>query len=469
MSSRTIHKTILINGLACIEKNPNRSAAILYNPRRPPKKWGDGRGMPYRKKERKRSRSGPHPRNALSAAFVRQVDVAGRYCDGHGLYLEVAPGGSSRHWLQRLAIRGRRCELGLGGFPLVTLSEAREQALANRRLARAGGDPLAEKRRSRGIPTFAAAAARVLEQKRAGWRNPKHAMDWPASLERHAFPIIGERSVSEITTADVLAVLQPLWHAKPETARRLRQRISAVMQWAAAMGHRTDNPCDLVGATLGAQRKAVRHMPALPHAEVAAAVATVRASRATAAAKLAFEFLVLTAARSGEVRLAQWTEIDTVGAVWTVPAERTKANREHRVPLSPRAIEILDAARGLVDGCGLVFPSPRGKPLSDMTLSKLLKEQGVKAVPHGFRPSLRDWAAEATDHPREAAEAALAHQVRDRVEAAYARSTLFERRRLLMNDWSSYLGGEAALRVSPAAAAGGVHPTPPPRGRPSRP
>ena len=247
----------------------------------------------------------------------------------------------------------------------------------------------------------------MLEQKRAGWRNPKHAQDWPASLERHAFPRIGERLVSEITRADVLAVLQPLWHAKPETARRVRQRINAVMQWVVAMDFRTDNPCDLVGATLGRHRNVVRHMPALPHAEVAAAIATVRASRATAAAKLAFEFLVLTAARSGEVRLAQWTEIDPAAAVWTVPAERTKANREHRVPLSPCAIEILDAARALADGGGLVFPSPRGKPLSDMTLSKLLKEQGIEAVPHGFRSSFRDWAAEATNHPREAAEAAL--------------------------------------------------------------
>ncbi len=370
-----------------------------------------------------------------------------------------------RHWVQRLVISGRRRELGLGGFPLVSLKEAREQALANRRLARAGGDPLAEKRRAHGIPTFAVATSRVLEQKRAGWRNSKHAQDWPASLERHAIPRIGERRVSEITSADVLAVLQPLWHAKPETARRVRQRINAVMQWAVAMDFRADNPCDRVGATLGRNNNVVRHMPALPHAEVAAAIATVRASRATAATKLAFEFLVLTAARSGEVRLAEWTEIDPAAAVWTVPAEHTKANREHRVPLSPRAIEILDAARGLGDGGGLVFPSPRRKPLSDVVLSRLLKERGIEAVPHGFRSSFRDWAAEATNHPREVAEAALAHHVKDKVEAAYARSTLFERRRLLMNDWSSYLGGGSAQQVSPAAPAGDVHAGPPPRGR----
>ena len=233
------------------------------------------------------------------------------------------------------------------------------------------------------------AASRVLEQKRAGWRNPKHAKDWPASLERHALPRIGDRSVSKVTSADLLEILNPIWHHKPETARRLRQRINAVMQWAVAMEFRNDNPCDRVGATLGRQRDVVQHMAALPHAEVAEALETVHASGATTAAKLAFEFLVLTAARSGEVRMAQWTEIEFDAAMWTVPAERMKANREHEVPLSPRAIEILDAARALADDSGLVFPSRRGKPLSDMTLSKLLKEQGIPAVPHGFRSSFR--------------------------------------------------------------------------------
>jgi len=374
---------------------------------------------------------------------VRAVAEGGRYCDGQGLYLQVDPSGN-RRWIQRLLIHGRRCELGLGGFPLVSLKEARDQAFANRRVARAGGDPLAEKRRAKGTPSFADAAARVLEQKRAGWRNPKHAHDWPASLERFVFPRFGERPVSEVSSADVLGVLAPIWHEKPETARRVRQRIGAVMQWAVAMEYRADNPCDRVAATLGRQRDVVRHMPALPHAEVASAVATVRESRATTAAKLAFEFLVLTAARSGEVRLARWDEIDLDADVWTIPAERMKANREHRVPLSSRAGEILGAARALRNGSDLVFPSSRGKPLSDMTLSKLLKEQGIQAVPHGFRSSFRDWASEETNHPREVVEAALAHQVKDKVEAAYARSTLFERRRRLMGDWAAYLNRLAA-------------------------
>ena len=254
--------------------------------------------MAYRKKERRHKPRGRHPDNALSAAFVRTVADAGRYCDGQGLYLHVDPSGS-RRWIQRLVIRGRKRELGLGGFPLVPLKETRAKALANRRLARSGGDPLAEKRRARTTPTFTDAAARVLEQKLAGWRNPKHALDWPASLERYVFPTIGQRRVSEVTSADVLQILGPIWHEKPETARRVRQRISAVMQWAVAMEFRADDPCDRVGVTLGRQRDVVQHMRALPHADVAAAVETVRASGATLAAKLAFEFLVLTAAPLG--------------------------------------------------------------------------------------------------------------------------------------------------------------------------
>ena len=295
--------------------------------------------MPYPKRGRKKKPQGQHPRNALSPAFVRQVAEAGRYCDGDGLYLEVHATGR-RGWIQRLVIRERRCELGLGGFPLVSLKEARAQAFANRKLARAGGDPLAEKRRTKGMPTFAEAAERVLEQKRAGWRNPKHAHDWWRSLKDYAFRRIGERPVSEVTAGDVLEVLTPIWHTKAETARRVRQRISVVLQWAVTMDLRTDNPCDRVGATLGRQRDVVRHMPALPHRGVASALRVVNESGATQAAKLAFTFLVLTAARSGEVREARWTEIDLDEAVWTVPAERMKANREHQVPLSPRALDV---------------------------------------------------------------------------------------------------------------------------------
>ena len=381
---------------------------------------------------------GRHPQKALSAAFVRSAPP-GRHADGNGLYLFVQPSGT-RSWIQRLLIRGRRRELGLGSVALVPLAEAREKALANRKLAREGGDPLAEKRRSQGIPTFAGAAARVLEQKQAGWRNPRHAREWISSLRRFAFPRIGKMPVSEVTSADVLEILTPFWHQQAPTARRVRQRLRAVLEWAVAMEYRTDNPCDRIGPGLGPQQDVTEHMQALPHREVAAVIRTVRASAAVPAAKLAFEFLVLTAARWGEVRWAEWEEIDRDGRVWTVPARRAKTNRRHRVPLCGRTLEILDAARTLGEGAGpLVFTHGGGRPLHDSQLRRLLRELGVAAVPHGFRSTFRDWAGEATDHPREVIEAALAHVVRNRVEAAYARSDLFERRRLLMHDWSRYL------------------------------
>ena len=386
---------------------------------------------------RRTKRRGRHPDKALSAAFVRSAPP-GRHADGNGLYLFVQPSGT-RSWVQRLVIRGRRRELGLGAATLVPLAKARELALANRMLARSGGDPLADKHRVQGVPTFAEAAQRVLEQKRGGWRGRWHAQNWIRSLERYAFPRIGGRPVSEVNTADVLEILTPIWHAKAETARAVRQRIRSVLEWAIALDMRNDNPCDRVLPVLGPQNDIVTHRQALPHKDVAAAIESVRTSAAQPAVKLAFELLVLTAARSGEVRLATWTEMDMAGRVWTISAARMKAKREHRVPLCGRAVEILDAARALGAGNSLVFPMRSGKPIDMSTLPKMLEYQRIAAVPHGFRSSFRDWAAERTNHPREVIEAALAHVVQNKVEAAYARSDLFERRRLLMNDWEAYL------------------------------
>ena len=382
--------------------------------------------------------TGRHPQKALSASFLRSAPP-GRHADGNGLYLFVQPTGT-RSWIQRLVIRGRRRELGLGSLALVPLAEAREKALVNRKLARQGGDPLAERRRTEGIPTFAEAATRVLEQKQAGWRNRKHAREWLSSLKRVAFPRIGKVPVSEVTSADVLEILTPIWYRKAETARRVRLRLRAVLEWAVAMEYRIDNPCDRIGPVLGTQQHVAQHMRALPHREVAAAIGKVRESTALPAAKLAFEFLVLTAARWSEVRWAEWEEIDRTGGVWTVPASRMKVNRQHRVPLCGCALEILEAAQALGEGAGLlVFTGGQGKPLDDKQLRWLLRELGIAAVPHGFRSSFRDWAGEETNHPREVIEAALAHVVRNRVEAAYARSDLFERRRTLMDDWARYL------------------------------
>ena len=387
-------------------------------------------------KPRRTKRRGPHPHKALAAAFVHAAPP-GRHADGNGLYLYVQPTGT-RSWVQCLVIRGRRRELGLGSARLVSLAEAREQALANRKLARSGGDPLAERRSAQGIPTFAEAARAVVEQKRAGWHDSTHAKTWLSSLERFAFPRIGGRPVSEVNSADVLKILTPIWYVKMQTARKVRHRIVAVLERAIAMIYRTDNPCDRVAAVLGPQQVVVEHMQALPHQQVAAAVATVRTSGGAPAVKLAFEFLVLTAVRSGEVRGATWDEMDTKARVCTIPASRMKAKRDHRVPLCRRATEVLDAARTLGDGSGpLVFTTGEGKPLSHNRLRRLLDKHHIAAVPHGFRSSFRDWASERTNHPREVVEAALAHVVQNKVESAYARSDLFERRRRLMDDWSS--------------------------------
>ena len=254
---------------------------------------------------RKTKPKGRHPNKALAAPFVRSAPP-GRHADGNGLYLFVQPSGT-RSWIQRLVVRGRRRELGLGSVRLVSLAEAREKALANCKLAREGGDPLAEKRRAEGMPSFSEAAARVLEQKRAGWRSRSHAQTWLSGLERYAFPRIGKMSVSEVSSADVLEILTPIWHVKPDMAGKLRQHMRAVLEWAVAMELRIDNPCDRVGPVLGPQHKVVEHMPALPHRKVPAAIRTVRASTGAPGVKLAFEFLVLTAARWGEVRWAEWS------------------------------------------------------------------------------------------------------------------------------------------------------------------
>ncbi len=401
-------------------------------------------GMTLSKRPPQRKPRGQHPESSLTPAFVRNVSRAGRYCDGQGLYLDVRTTGS-RGWVQRLTIRGRRTELGLGGFPLVSLKEAREKAFANRKLAREGGDPLSEKRRAESTPTFAEATRQVWKQLRPGWRSPEHAELWLGSLKRHALPRIGGMPISEVTSADVIGILAPIWHDKAATARKLRQRIRAVMEWAVAMDLRPDNPCDRIGPVLGLHGNGVRHMRALPHEEVADAIRKVRASKARPVVKLAFELLVLTATRSGEVRGAAWKEIDREAGVWSIPARRTKGNREHRVPLCGRASEVLDEARRLGRGSPLVFPSVGGKPLGNTAMSELLRELGIAAVPHGFRSSFRDWAAEETDHPREVAEAALAHKVRNQIEAAYRRSDLFERRRRLMDDWVAYLAQGASL------------------------
>ena len=317
-------------------------------------------------------------------------------------------------------------------------------------MARSGGDPLTEKRRIQRVSTFADAARRVVEQKRGGWRGRWPAHNRLRNLERYAFLRIGSRPVSEVNSADVLEILTPIWHVKPETTRAVRQRNRSVPEWAIVMEMRMENPCDGDLPILGPQNDIVQHMRALAHQNVDAAVETVRASASAAPAfKLAPEFLVLTAARSGEVRLATWAEIDTAGRVWTISANRMKAKRVHRVPICRPAVEILEAARTLGDSGGLVFPMRSGRPIAASTLPKMLRQHGIAAVAHGFRSSFRDWAAEETDHPREATETALAHVVPNEVEAAYARSDLIEPRRHLKDDWAAYLDRKRQPENSP--------------------
>ncbi|WP_066587842.1 tyrosine-type recombinase/integrase [Sphingomonas pruni] len=385
--------------------------------------------------------TGGHKEKRLSAAFVRTVAKPGFYGDGHGLYLKVT-GPDSKRWVQRIVVNRKRRDIGLGSASLVSLAEARETALQHRKLARAGEDPIALKRRSKGILTFEEAARKVHEQYAPTWRNDKHGKQWISTLETFVFPAIGSKRIDAITSADVLDALTPLWNAKPETARRVKQRIGTVMKWAMAKGWRTDNPADVISKALPKHdRSKVEHRKALPYDLVADSIAKVRASDAAISTKLAFEFLVLTATRSGETREAKWSEIDLTKREWTIPAGRMKAKRPHRVPLSDRAIAILKEAEKLkTDDSDLVFPGAvTGKPLSDMTLSKLTKELGIAAVPHGFRSSFRDWAGEQTNHAREVVEFALAHVIKDKAEAAYARSDLFEKRRILMRDWSRYV------------------------------
>lgn len=379
----------------------------------------------------------------LSAAFVRTVNRPGRYGDGrggYGLSLLVKPtstGRISKTWSQRVRLHGRLTNIGLGAYPIVSLAEARKKALENRRTIEQGLDP-----RGSRVPTFEQATEKVIAIHAAGWKpGGKSEQQWRASLTTYAYPRLGRTPVDKITTAEVMACLVPIWHTRPETARRVRQRIGAVMRWAIAQGFRADNPAgDAIAAALPSNNGRRHHHRALPHADVAASIATIQASAAYPTTVLAFEFLVLTACRSGEVRGARWDEIDLATATWTIPASRMKSAREHRIPLPTRAVEVLAETHRYRDRCGLVFPSPTGRQLSDATLSKLLRENGIPAVPHGYRSSFRDWAAELTDTPREICELALAHVNSDRVEAAYRRSDLFDRRRQLMQDWAEYVG-----------------------------
>ena len=390
------------------------------------------------------------PQQSLSAAFVRTVSEPGMYAYGNGLNLKVVPSGS-RWWVQRVTIGGKRHNIGLGGFPAVSLAEARELAAENQRLIRQGRDPLAEKRqvveelRRPAIPTFAQAAEQVIEMRRPTWSNAKHASQWTNTLQTYAHPVIGRKPVDKITTGDVLAILTPIWTTKAETASRVRQRLETIFDWVIFQGWRIDNPAGKgILRVLPKVSKLKGHHTALPYTDVPEAVRRIKESTADPVTKLSFEFLVLTAARSSEVRLAGWLEVNLDTATWTVPPERMKARREHRVPLSARCLEILSEAKVLGGpGNGLIFPSGKdAKPLSDMVYTTMLRRLEIPAVAHGFRSSFKKWCmetkgADATWLP---SEAALAHNLGNATQEAYIQHTdLLEVRRPLMEEWAEFV------------------------------
>ena len=383
-------------------------------------------------------KSGKHPNKALSAAFVRSVKEPGKYFDGEGLYLKVDLSGAKR-WVQRIVIRGKRTEMGLGSASLIGLADARETALENRKLARQGDDPLRTKREALAVLSFEEAAREVHRLHLPSWTNKKHAAQFISTLQTYAFPRTGRKKVTEIDTADVLAVLQPIWLEKSETASRVRQRIGLIMKWAIAKGWRQDNPAENIDQALPKQNTSPKHRKSLPYSQIPDFLEAVHNSDAQASTKFAFEFLILTAGRPVEVREAVWSEINLETKEWKIPAVRMKAKREHRVPLSTRATEILVAAQTISDGSDLVFPGNRfGKPLSDMTLLKLARELGFDVDVHGFRTSFKTWAQERTNTPREVSESALSHKIQNKAEAAYARSDFFDKRRRLMEKWSAH-------------------------------
>ncbi|MEQ1686528.1 MAG: integrase arm-type DNA-binding domain-containing protein [Burkholderiaceae bacterium] len=403
--------------------------------------------MPKRAKER-------------SALEVQRLVAPGFHAVGvvAGLHLRVKPTGA-RSWILRATVGDLRRDIGLGAYPDVTLAQARDKAREAREAIVGGTDPVHERQERESAlraaqakaMTFDQATTAYIESQETAWKNPKSAQQWTNSLNRYAFPVIGKMHVGDVELAHILKILEPIWKDKTVTATRVRGRIEKVLNWAKGRGHRTgDNPAAWKGnleAQLAQPQKitAAVHHAALPLGEVSAFMHRLRGAEGMGARAL--EFLILTAARSGEARGATWAEIDLDAKVWTVPASRMKMKKEHRVPLSEAAIKLLRKLPR-VAGTDLVFPSPRNLQLSDMTLTAVLRRLDVPAVPHGFRSTFRDWASERTSYPRDAAEMALAHAIGDKVEAAYRRGDLFEKRRKMMDDWARFCSQIASVRAT---------------------
>lgn len=392
--------------------------------------------------------------NALTAVAVKNAKP-GRHADGGGLHLLVKESGA-RSWVYRFMLKGKSRDVGLGaaGPGGISLAEARDARDALRLKVKAGVDPLEERKRQVALAEAAAKqaqAARVtfktmaqsyIAANEASWRNEKHRQQWRNTLESYAYAIIGDLPVGDITTEQVLKIIEPIWREKAETASRLRGRIETVLDAAKARGFRNgENPARWRGhiaQILPARSRLTRgHHKALPFDQVPDLVAALRGRQAVSA--LALEFTILTAARSGEVLGARWDEVDLDNAVWVIPAERMKASKEHRVPLSKPAIEILRATQELRKDW--IFPAARGGRLTGMAMAMLLRRMKVAVTVHGFRSSFRDWASECTDYAHEVQEMALAHTIGNKVERAYRRGDMFEKRRQLMTEWAAYCGG----------------------------
>jgi integrase len=390
--------------------------------------------------------------NRLSAVEVKGISQKGMYHDGGGLYLQVSDGGA-KSWIYRFMLDGRPREMGLGPLNVISLAEARKRAAECRRMRHDGIDPIEARRAQRDQKkleaarsmTFDVCAEAYIEAHKPSWKNGKHAQQWRGSLRNYASPVFGSSPVQAIDLALVMKALEPIWKAKSETASRLRGRIEAVLDWATVRGYRKgENPARWRGhldKLLPARAKIqkVEHHPALPYSEIGSFMEKIRGQDGIAARAL--EFLILTAGRTGEIIGARWDEIDLEDKIWVVPGARMKAAREHRVPLSGAALAITKLMNEIRES-DFVFPGGRkGKPLSNMAMLAVLKRMGrVDLTAHGFRSTFRDWAAERTNFPREVVEMALAHTIENKVEAAYRRGDLFQKRRQLMEVWARFCG-----------------------------
>ena len=382
---------------------------------------------------------------ALSNMKIKSLGDPGRYGDGGGLYLVVAKGGT-KSWVQRVTINGKRRDLGLGGFPATGLAQARAKALSNGQAIALGKDPRATNQDPT-IPTLREAGEVVKELRRVRWRTEKHAKSWLRVLEIYVYPTLGDLPVNEITQQQILKILEPIWGKKRETSKRIRERLRLIFRWSLAHEHITQNPAGEIidGVLPPLSKKDTKHHKAIPYKEIPNALTKVSQSNAYWSTKLCFFFQVLTAARPGEARKALWKEISWEESVWVIPPEKMKTNVRHRVPLSTQSMGVLARAWTLRDESGLVFPSPSGRPLTDATVSKLIRELQVEAVPHGFRSTFRDWAEDKTDASNAAMEISLSHVARTETEGAYARGDLLEARRKLMQEWGDYIGSMEPL------------------------